>query len=119
MINDYGMKSVVLRNIDRAISAYRLKTVDELNEIIDSLKIQLEDSRELMEIRINKLSSCQHVFKNSTFTDQRRFLGYARVYERQCNHCGHIDVFQHSDGAVVELPEWTKNAKQQYYNNQI
>lgn len=119
--NDYGMKNVVLKNIDRTISTNRLKTVEELDQIIDRLKVQLEDSRKLLKTRINKLSECEHVYKQATFTDQRRFLGYVTVYERHCTLCGYTDVFQHSDDVVEvkELPEWTKNAEQRYYNNRI
>jgi hypothetical protein len=117
--NDYGMKHIVIKNIDRAISTNWLKTTEELDQTIDRLKAQLEDSRALLKTRINNLSSCKHVYKQTTFTVQRRFLGYVTVYERRCKHCQYTETFQYSDDVVEELPIWTKNAQQRYYNNSI
>jgi hypothetical protein len=117
--NDYGMKHIVIKNIDRAISSNWLKTTEELDQTIDSLKVQLEDGRELLKLRINKLSSCDHVYNQTTYTVQSRFLGYVTVYERRCKHCQYTETFQYSDDVVEELPNWTKNAQQRYYNNSI
>jgi hypothetical protein len=117
--NDYGMKHIVIKNIDRAISSNWFKTCEQLDETIDRLKVQLDDSRETLKLRINKLSSCEHEFKHPTYTVQRRVISYVNVYERQCKHCKYTETFQYSEESVGGLPIWTKNASQRYYNNSI
>jgi hypothetical protein len=117
--NDYGIKHIVLRNIDRAISSNWLNSVEELDQTIDRLKAQLEDSREVLKTRINKLSACEHVYNQPTYTVQRRIISYVTVYERQCKHCQYTETFQYSEDSVGGLPIWTKNAAQRYYNNSI
>jgi hypothetical protein len=117
--NDYGMKHIVIKNIDRAISSNWIKSVQELDELIDRLKVQLEDSKETLKLRINNLSNCQHEFKHPTYTVQQRVIGYVTVYEQMCKHCGYTETFQYSEESVGGLPIWTKNASQRYYNNSI
>ena len=121
---DYGMKNIVIKNIDRAISSNWFKTTEDLDELIDRLKVQLEDSKETLKLRINNLSNCQHEFKHPTYTTQQRFIGYVNVYEQVCKHCGYTETFTQIDhtidnSEVVELPSWTANASQRYYNNSI
>ena len=113
------MKHIVIKNIDRAISFNRVKTVEQLDKTIDRLKVQLEDSRETLKLRINKLSSCEHEYKHPTYTVQRRIIGYVDVYEHQCKHCKYTETFQYSEESVGGLPIWTKNASRRYYNNSI
>ncbi len=122
--NDYGMKHIVIKNIDRAISSNWIKTTEELDELIDRLKVQLEASKETLKLRINNLSNCQHEFKNPTYTVQQRVIGYVNVYERVCKHCRYTETFTQIDhtidnSEVRELPSWTANASQRYYNNSI
>lgn len=126
MSNDYGVYNVVVRNIDRAIKQGKgyseISNTEDLDQLVDRLKDQLESNRERWQEAITNRNTCQHSeFGKTTYTVQRRIIGHCTVYERSCKSCGYVDVFSlysESEEKSV-LPDWTKNAEQRYYNNQI
>ena len=124
--NDFGTYNVVIRNIDRAIKSGRgyseLSSAEQLDELVDRLKDQLESNRERWQAMILKRNSCEHLeFGKATFTSQNRVIGHSLVYERTCKSCGYVELYSvHSeDKDHPPLPDWCKGAQQRYYNNFI
>jgi hypothetical protein len=118
-MRDFGLSNVVIKNISREIKAGRISD-QELDQLIDHLKIQIEAVRQQFKNDIVKLNTCQHEFAQTTYTKQSRIVGYATVYERKCKKCGFVEHFQsYSEHSNVVLPDWTAGARQQYYNNFI
>jgi hypothetical protein len=124
--NDFGTYNVVIRNIDRAIKSGRgyseLSSVEQLDELVDRLKDQLESNRERWQAMILKRNSCQHLeFGKTTFTVQNRIFGESTVYERTCKSCGYIEIHSVYSEAKEEqvIPQWCTGAQQRYYNNLI
>jgi hypothetical protein len=120
--NDYGVYNVVVRNIDRAIKHNQITDSAELDGLVNQLKDQLESNRSRWQEAITNRNTCQHSeFGKTTYTVQRRIMGYVTVYERSCKSCGYVDVFSlysESEEKSV-LPDWTIKAEQRYYNNFI
>jgi len=124
--NDFGTYNVVIRNIDRAIKSGRgyseLSSAEQLDELVDRLKDQLESNRERWQAMILKRNSCEHQeFGKATFTAQNRVIGHSLVYERTCKSCGYVEIYSvHSEAKEEQvIPEWCNDATQLYYNNFI
>jgi hypothetical protein len=121
MANDFGLKNVVIKNIERAIKRSQfISCSEQLDILIDQLKHEIESNRDLWKDLILTVHGCDHRYNNTTFTVQNRIIGHATVYERTCKDCGYIENHSaYSEYTGEPLPSWTENATRQHYNNII
>lgn len=118
MSDCYGMKNVVLKNINNAITAGRITTQEQLEQVFIQLENLIESSKDKLHERIGKIHTCEHEFFRATFTVQRMISGYTTIYERKCKKCGFGEY--HSEGENgAPNPEWTEGAEQRWWNNDI
>ena len=119
-INDFGLSNVVIRNLKSNIKQGGFDNEAEINEAVDYLIKELNNSRSDFLCILETYKNCTHEFGNSTYTIRRMLFGYNTVYERKCKHCRYVEAFTNNEDEPEEIiPEWTKGATEQYYNNFI
>jgi len=109
--------SAVIYALKEAIKNNRFDSEEELSKEIDGIINEIANvAPELIEqYRLSK--ECNHEYRPSTFTVQKRIFSFVTVYQRVCDHCQHTETHTEKDG--IETPSWTKGATQRYYNNDI
>ena len=89
------------------------------NEISEAVKELVKVKTYMRDLYMQR-KECAHSYKKSTFTIQRRMIGYVRVNERVCASCSHIETqAERDDGDGKDRPDWAKEATKNYYNNDI
>lgn len=116
-MQDKGIKNVVIRNIVRDVKNGSIDTPESLDDQINHCIKLLELSKKDLHDTLESLLTCKHEYRQATFTVQKMIFGYIKVYEHVCKFCKHTEKHQMTDKDL--LPEWTENAKEQYYNNNI
>ena len=105
-----GVKSILsdLRNGN-------FESIDDIDKKINESINELEEARSLIKEIFLKRAGCEHEYEQSTFTSERKIIGFVRVNKRVCG-CGHTEVFQ-EDKSGSDRPTWANEAQPMYYNN--
>ena len=107
---------MVNRSISDRIKSGFYDSEEELVEEYNSTVLSLLDYKEVAITNYRQTLVCDHLYGSPKFTIRRMLVGFNTVYEHTCNECGHSETATKSD---QPLPDWTKDAKQRYYNNDI
>lgn len=100
-------RAIEIHNLKHEISIGLIKTEKQLNEIIDDKIKKLEDFRFEAVEKLNKVSSCKHVWNKTSRTLRPCVMGgYMYDYRRHCIECS-FTQFVHSEEHLDE-PEWPR-----------
>lgn len=118
MKNDFGLKNVVIKNIENDIKAKRITSHTEITELVEGLKNDIDMCADQWTALFRKINECSHQYSKPTYTIENRVIGYCTVFKRQCKNCGYQETHSvYCDSEDQSCPEWTKDAQQRYFNN--
>mgnify|MGYP001546097716 CR=1 FL=1 len=113
-MRDFGIKNVVIRNMIDYAKQNRFQSESEVHESIRNCISLLENSSEEITNHFLNSQNCSHEYNETYFTVRKVFTGeFVTVYERTCSKCGFTEYERD------KKPDWAKNAKERYYNNDI
>jgi len=117
-MSEYGMGNAV-RCIKRFASQGYFDSESEVNAAIDQSIKRLEECREDALEAFYVFDNCTHEdWRSSTFSVQRRVLGFVTVYERICKSCRYCQSVTVGDNAN-DKPLWGDGAQETYHNNDL
>ena len=110
--------SIGIRAMLAALKHDRYDSLEDIDAAIDAAEKELGDARQYMRDLYLKKAACIHAYKPATYSIQGRLIGFVRVNEQVCRNCGHQESQTENDDGT-NRPEWAKDAKKTYYNNNI
>lgn len=116
-----GLAKMVSGSILGRIKLGLYDSESDVADEYDSTIAALAGFKEAALIAYRKSQSCTHLYGKTTHTVRRMMFGYNTVYERSCLRCDHVDYVTTADGNKQgrELPSWTIESSECYYNNDI